>query len=368
NQNINHKIQMDELNTDFLNCLGLEEDAQARYLKLKYQYGMEAEKIQSEESGEEKTRKQVEQKRRKLIDAREKAASGSVQIEELDSRRETQSVRIARMETELVSYLKEVADIAIVKGEYPDLLDTESEDFNRFLESEYIDNLPSRKQLVDELEVINSKIEEIGEVNVLAERDYENYLRRRDFLQNQQSDLVKAADELMETLGEIEGESKKSFKEIFAQTKVNFEEIFTELFPNGNAQLTLTDLDNILDSGLEIKVKFPGKKELDLLQLSGGERSIIAIAFLFAVLKTKPPSFVILDEVEAALDDVNVEKFIRLMKGFSDKFQFIIVTHNKLTMEYARELWGVTLKKGGMSQVVNISLEDWVTEHPETVQ
>jgi chromosome segregation protein len=176
---------------------------------------------------------------------------------------------------------------------------------------------------------------------------------------------VKSIDEAMETLSEIEDESKKAFKEVFELTKTNFEQIFQELFPNGKAELLLTDPNDLLESGLEIKVRFPGKKELDLLQFSGGERSIIAIAFLFAVLKSKPPSFVILDEVEAALDDVNVEKFISMIRKFSDKFQFIIVTHNKLTMEYARELWGITLKKGGMSQVVSISLDEWIEQYPE---
>jgi chromosome segregation protein len=358
----------DELSSaidELYEILAKEEDAQSRYIKLKYIYESECEKTDREALTESQIRIKIDKQRQELTAKRDNHSRINALIEETDARRESQSMRIAKMETELVALLGKVADMESVKSEFPDLLNTESEDFNRFLESEFIDSLPSRKSIVDELNEIQEKISRIGQVNVLAERDYENYRRRKDFLEGQKQDLVKGADELMNTLSEIEQESKKAFKEVFDQTKINFQQIFSEIFPEGKAELSLTDPNNILESGLDIRVKFPGKKDLDLLQFSGGERSIIAITFLFAVLKTKPPSFVILDEVEAALDDVNVENFIRLMRSFYDKFQFIVVTHNKLTMEYASDLWGVTMKKGGMSQVVSISLEDWMREHPE---
>lgn len=366
NQGRSHQLEIEKLKSLFLENLLLEEDSQARYVKLKFNVELENEKFESESSGEGILRKRIEEKRDEMHSNRERTASVSVQILETDTKRETLSVRIVKMETELVSHLKDVAQDENIKDKFPNLLDTESEDFNRFLESEFIDNLPARKQLVDEIADLTIKIDEIGEVNILAERDHENQTRRRDFLFDQRSDIVSSTDKTMLTLAQIEEESKKNFKEIYDQAKTNFEEIFHDLFPEGNAQLSLSDPDNILESGLEIRVKFPGKKELDLRQFSGGERSIIAIIFLFAILKTKPPSFVILDEVEAALDDINVEKYIKLMKRFSDKFQFIIVTHNKLTMEYAGDLWGVTMKKGGMSQVVNIALDDWLSDYSDS--
>jgi len=365
-----HQNLLDEIKEQkslLLDNLSLEEDAQARYVKLKCHVDMENANLDSETSSEDLLRKQIELKREQLHDSRENAALLSAQIAETDAKRETQSVRIARMETELVSFLKDVANDENIKNEYPNLLDTDSEDFNRFLESEFIDNLPPRKQLVDEIKTLTDQIDEIGEVNILAERDHENQQRRKEFLYNQRTDIVNSADKTMQTLAEIENESKKNFKEVFDQAKINFEEIFHNLFPEGKAELSLSDPSNLLESGLDIRVEFPGKKELDLLQFSGGERSIIAIIFLFSILKTKPPSFVILDEVEAALDDINVDKFIKLMRQFSDKFQFIIVTHNKLTMEYAGELRGVTMKKGGMSQVVSISIDDWLSEYADTL-
>ena len=365
-QNLNE--EQDLLKNKWLEKLATEEDAESRHIRLQYKSETEIERLKGEAGTEESLKNEIDGKRAELADARNLISETSVQIEQLNARRESQSLRVARMETELIPFLKKVATIENVKDEYPDLLNTESEDFNRFLNSAFINELPPRKQVMDELTDIKSKLAEIGEVNVLAERDYENYHRRKIFLTTEKNDLVKAADELMESLGEIEEESKKAFKEVFDKTKVNFEEIFQDLYPDGKAELLLANPDDLLESGLEIKVKFPGKKELDLLQFSGGERSIIAIAFLFAVLRTKPPSFVFLDEVEAALDDVNVDKYISLMKKFSDKFQFIIVTHNKLTMEYARELWGVTMKKGGMSQVVSISLDEWINEHPQDVR
>lgn len=363
----NNVNELNSLRDELLNLVNSEEDTQAEFVKLKYKADRDIEKLTSGESLEQELRQKIDSQRSELSSKRERASEILVRIEETDARRESQSLRVAKMETELVSFLKKVADLENVKAQFPQLLDTDSEDFNKFLESEFVENLPPRKQIVSELDAILKQIEEIGEVNVLAERDFENYQRRREYLVSQRDDMVKAADDMMETLSEIEGESRKAFTEIFEETKQNFETIFKDIFPNGEGRLTLSDPMNILESGLDITVKFPGKKQLDLLQFSGGERSIIAIVFLFAVLKTKPPSFVILDEVEAALDDVNVDNFIQLVKRFSDRFQFVIVTHNKLTMEYSRNLWGVTMKKGGMSQVVSISLDDWIREHPEAV-
>lgn len=360
--------QVGSLRDELIIKLGREEEAESEYIKLKYKAETEIERLSMEEDEEKNLKSGIDSKRDELNRMRNRISELQTEAEQIDAKRESQSVRVAKMETELVAYLKKVAELEDIKREFPDLLNVESEDFERFLNSSIIDDLPPRKQLMDELDEINIRLAEIGEVNVLAERDFENYQRRKTFLDSQKDDLAKSIDEAMETLGEIESESKKDFKEVFELTKINFEKIFQELFPSGKAELLLSDPNDLLESGLEIKVKFPGKKELDLLQFSGGERSIIAIAFLFAVLKSKPPSFVILDEVEAALDDVNVEKFISLIKKFSDKFQFIIVTHNKLTMEYARELWGITMKKGGMSQVVSISLDEWIREHPEDVQ
>ena len=164
-------------------------------------------------------------------------------------------------------------------------------------------------------------------------------------------------DELKAIINDMEKTIKTRFKENFDQIVVNFEEIFKELFGGGHAELRLDDEDNPLEAGIEIIAQPPGKKLQNINLMSGGEKTMTAIALMFAVLKTKPTPFCILDEVEAALDDANIDRFAEYLRKFHE-IQFAIVTHQKATMEHADVLYGVTMPEQGISKVLSLRLGD----------
>ncbi|MCX6646373.1 MAG: chromosome segregation protein SMC [bacterium] len=220
-------------------------------------------------------------------------------------------------------------------------------------------DIPSKKELMEKLQILNEELEALGSVNPLAIEEEKHARARVDELQRERDDLILAEVELRKALEEVEEKSEKAFVSTFNVAKEKFAATFGALFPGGSGELGLTEPENPLDSGIDVRVRFPGKGELDLLQFSGGERSLIALALLFAILKVKPSSFTVLDEVEAALDDVNTQKFLDYLgKEFSDR-QFILITHNKITMERADRLYGVTMRGGGgVSQVVSVDFKN----------
>jgi chromosome segregation protein len=228
-------------------------------------------------------------------------------------------------------------------------------------------DIPSRKELTTKLDEINLEMDEIGEVNPLAIEEEKHVRLRLAELAREKDDLVKAEDELRKALEEVEKESIKAFVTTFDEARNKFADVFAELFPGGQGRISLTDPDYPLESGIDVKVRFPGKGELDLLQFSGGERALIALAMLFAILKVKPSSFTLLDEVEAALDDVNTTKFLDYLNREFDERQFIMITHNKISMERANRLYGVTMRGGGVSQVVSVDLKKLQEEGVEEV-
>ncbi len=204
---------------------------------------------------------------------------------------------------------------------------------------------------------IKSRMRELGDVNVGAIKEYEQISTRYEFLTEQRSDILAAMQELQAIIGDMDKTIKTKFKENFDQVVVNFEEIFKELFGGGHAELTLDNEENPLESGIEIIAQPPGKKLQNINLMSGGEKTMTAIALMFAVLKTKPTPFCILDEVEAALDDSNIDRFANYLRKFSG-IQFAIVTHQKATMEHADVLYGVTMPEQGISKVLSLRLGD----------
>ena len=204
---------------------------------------------------------------------------------------------------------------------------------------------------------IKNRMKELGDVNVGAIKEYEQIRERYDFLTEQRADILEAMGELQAIIDDMDKTIKTKFKENFDQVVVNFEEIFKELFGGGHAELTLDNEDNPLESGIEIIAQPPGKKLQNINLMSGGEKTMTAIALMFAVLKTKPTPFCILDEVEAALDDSNIDRFARYLRNFHD-IQFAIVTHQKATMEHADVLYGVTMPEQGISKVLSLRLGD----------
>ena len=209
----------------------------------------------------------------------------------------------------------------------------------------------------DEVQVVKEKLERIGTVNLLALEEYESQKNRLDFLTSQLDDLLSAEKSLKEAIVMINKTAKRLFLETFDQIKGNFQKVFTQLFEGGEAGLVLKDGDDPLEAFIDITANPKGKALLNLNQLSGGEKALTAISLLFAIYLVKPSPFCILDEVDAPLDDSNLLRFIKLLQNFSKNTQFIIITHNKLTMEAADVLYGVTMEKSGVSKIVSVKLK-----------
>lgn len=205
---------------------------------------------------------------------------------------------------------------------------------------------------------LKREIKSLGDVNVGAIEEYDRVKERYEFLNKQKEDLMNAENVLLEIITEMDDIMKDKFSSTFNKIKEAFNETFRKLFNGGKAELKLTDPSNILETGIDIIALPPGKKLQHISLLSGGEKTLTAIALLFSILKVRPVPFCILDEVEAALDEVNVDNFGKYLKEFKGDTQFIIITHKKKTMEYADVLYGITMQESGVSKLVSVKLEE----------
>ena len=203
-----------------------------------------------------------------------------------------------------------------------------------------------------------NKLRYIGHVDLDAVNKYKEVKARYDYMSEQIRDLEKSKDELMSIITKLEKEMKTAFVEAFDKINENFGKTFSELFGGGSAELYLTDPENVLESGIEIKAAPPGKIIKNLMQLSGGEQAFIGVALFFATLQVNPTPFCILDEIEAALDEVNVERLAQYIKRYSDGTQFIMITHRRGTMAAATRLYGVTMPEHGISKILTLDVKD----------
>ena len=210
----------------------------------------------------------------------------------------------------------------------------------------------------NKISTLKRQMRELEPINATAPEEYDRVSTRYEFLIKQQEDLVKAENTLLEIIEEMDNVMKEKFMSTFDLINTNFATTFKELFKGGEAKLKLTDPSNILESGIEITASPAGKTLKSISALSGGEKTFTAISLLFAILKSRPVPFCVLDEVEAALDEVNVESFGDYIRGLKEKTQFIIITHKKKTMEYADILYGITMQEPGVSKLVSVKLED----------
>ena len=213
-----------------------------------------------------------------------------------------------------------------------------------------------------QLSVIKQKIRSLGSVNVDAIEEYREVSERYRFLSGQMTDVRSSKQELEKLIEELTAEMCRLFTESFAQINRNFKEIFRDLFGGGKAELVLTEPDNVLTSGIEINVAPPGKVIKNLISLSGGEQSFVAIAIYFAILRLRPALFCILDEIDAALDEANVRKYARYLKQFTDNTQFVLVTHRRSAMEEANVLYGVTMQEDGISRLLKLEQPEDIPE------
>lgn len=211
------------------------------------------------------------------------------------------------------------------------------------------------RRVVNELK---TEIKMLGDVNMNAPSEYSKASERYEFLSKQRDDLLKAEDTLLSIIEETDGIMKERFLETFNKTRGEFQRIFKELFRGGSADIRMVDPEDLLNTGIEIYAEPPGKKLQNISLLSGGEKTFTAISLLFAILSVRPVPFCLLDEIEAALDEANVNSFGEYLSKFRDKTQFILITHKKKTMEFADTLYGITMKEAGISKLVSVRLED----------
>lgn len=214
------------------------------------------------------------------------------------------------------------------------------------------------KEAFKRLAELKSKIKALGSVNVDAIEEYRSVKERYEFMTTQKNDLEKSKTDLLEIIDSMEELMEEHFGTQLESINKSFSEVFTELFGGGSGRLYLSDPENILESGIEIEVQLPGKGLQNINLYSGGEKSFIAIALLFAILKVKPTPFCILDEIDAALDDVNVSRFATYLKNYTDQTQFIVITHRRGTMEAANILYGVTMQEKGVSKLLSLQIDD----------
>jgi chromosome segregation protein len=211
--------------------------------------------------------------------------------------------------------------------------------------------------VVEELPRLREELARLSaNVNLNAEAEREELGERETFLRTQLDDLARARETLLESIREIEQQTQVQFNETFEKVSAAFTEMYARLFPGGQAKMWQTNPENLSETGIEIAVQPPGKKQMPLAALSGGERAMSAAALIFALIAVKPSPFYLLDEVDAALDDANVDRFSDMVKSFATESQMIIVTHNKKTMEMADRMYGVTMGEAGISSIVSAEL------------
>jgi len=206
----------------------------------------------------------------------------------------------------------------------------------------------------EKIETLRRRIVNMGNINMAAPEEYEALAEKQRFLIEQINDLLKAKDDLLAAIQKINGATRENFRQTFTDVREHFRRLYAVLFEGGEADLVLTDPENILETGVDIVAQPPGKKLQSISLLSGGEKTLTAIALLFAFFMVKPSPFCMLDEADAALDDANIERFVALLREFQNKTQFLIVSHNKRTMEATDVMYGVTMEEKGVSQLISV--------------
>jgi chromosome segregation protein len=208
----------------------------------------------------------------------------------------------------------------------------------------------------DALVTLKAKIERLGPVNMMAIEQFDELDQRHSFLTKQRQDLLDSIAQTTAAIDRIDETTKARFTEAFSAIQANFHDTFSTLFGGGRAGLALLDENDPLESGIDIVASPPGKRLQNVQLLSGGEKALTAIALMFAIFKYKPSPFCLLDEIDAPLDDANVHRFVQMLRGMLDRTQFILITHNRQTMEIANRLYGVTMEEPGVSKLISVQL------------
>lgn len=264
-------------------------------------------------------------------------------MEELTEKRHGHEVKLSRLEADLDNLQQNIWEEYELS--YANAL-------------EYRDETLDPVEITQETKTLKKRLGDLGEVNVNAIEEYKRVKERYEYLSEQRDDLLKAKEDLSDLIQDLTQTMERRFVEEFAVINEHFTKVFSELFGGGKAQLVLEDATDALECGIEIVAQPPGKKLQRLSLLSGGERALTAIAILFAILRHKPTPFCVLDEIETALDDHNVERFAQFLRDFSHQTQFVVITHRKGTMNSSHVLYGIAMEEKGVSKMVSVSLED----------
>ena len=221
------------------------------------------------------------------------------------------------------------------------------------LKDDTLISVPEMKRQINERK---NSIRALGHVNVNAIEDFKEVSERYTFMKTQHDDLVTAQEVLYKIIEELDAGMRRQFTEKFAQIRVEFDRVFKELFGGGHGTLELVEDEDILEAGIQIISQPPGKKLQNMMQMSGGEKALTAIALLFAIQNLKPSPFCLLDEIEAALDDSNVDRYAKYLHKLTKHTQFIVITHRRGTMVSADRLYGITMQEKGVSTLVSVNL------------
>jgi chromosome segregation protein len=213
---------------------------------------------------------------------------------------------------------------------------------------------------------ITERLDAMGPVNLEAIQEYDELEERQRFLDEQHGDLVRSKNELLDVINKINATTKELFAETFEQIRINFQEMFSELFGGGKANLLLVDDSDPLESGIEIIAKPPGKQLQSISLLSGGEKTMTAVSLLFAIYMVKPSPFCVLDEMDAPLDESNINRFIKILDRFVAQSQFVVITHNKRTIAKSDLLYGITMEEHGISKLIGVKLTTRAAAHQQT--
>ncbi len=310
----------------------------------------------------------MEEIKEKIEKIKQEVQNSGTKIEELKQERIDKNERLSKQEDEITNKFKTIEELKaqIVKidvkktkleEDINSIINKMWEEYeltpNNVAEYKKPENVAETQKRVNRL---RNEIKDLGSVNVDAIEEYKTMKERYDFMSEQRVDLEDTMSKLRKIIAEMITTMKEQFKAQFTIINRNFEEVFRELFGGGNASLKLEDEENILECGIDINVQPPGKKLQSMTLLSGGERAFTAIALLFAILRINPAPFCVLDEIEAALDDVNVYRFAEYLKKFSKDTQFLVITHRKGTMEAADTVYGVTMEENGISKLLSMKL------------
>ena len=279
------------------------------------------------------------------------------EIEEWEAKKKLTNSSLAKKQSEM-SELEVQINRMDVKLDYD--LNTLSETYELTFEKAK-DKYPLTLEVEEaknKVTIYKNTIKRIGMVNLEAIEEFERVNERYQFLNSQKEELLSAKDTLLEIIEEMDQVMKEEFKATFQLIEKEFEIVFRQLFNGGRASLKLTDPDNLLETGVEIVASPPGKKLTTISLLSGGEKTLTAISLLFAILNVRTVPFCLFDEVEAALDEANVDRFGKYLDHYKEKTQFLLITHKKKTMEYANTLYGITMQESGVSKLVSVKLDE----------